>query len=108
MYRFHPDSKTAALALALSSLVAVGMTVSAVVATGGMPATAPAKTMAAPAASDDAMAHLPATAAIHSLACRGCGDLYNFHRMGRMYAATDQPQGGARHQTDRQPGQERG
>src|SRR3546814_16070986 len=88
MYRFHPDSKTAALALALSSLVAVGMTVPAVAATGGMPATAPAKTMAAPAASDDAMAHSPATDALNLLESRGYGDFDNFHRDGRMYAAT--------------------
>lgn len=99
MYRFHPDRKITALALALSSLVAVGVTVPAVAATGSMPAATPAKTMATPAASDDVMSHSPATDALNLLESRGYGDFDNFHRDGRMYAATVTRNGKTMHLT---------
>ena len=105
MYRFHPDNKTAALALALSGLAAIGMTVPAMAATGsGRPASAraaPAKpaAMARPAASEDEMAHSPATDALNLLESKGYGDFDNFRRDGRMYAATVTRDGKTMHLT---------
>ena len=130
MYRFHIDTKTAALALALSGLAGIGMTVPAVAATDAMPATTmshpamshPAAkaematkmkmgakdTMATKgkmamkmkaAAGDDAMSHSPATDALNLLESKGYGDFSNFHRAGRMYAATVSRDGKTMHLT---------
>ena len=101
MYRFHLDTKTAALALALSGLLATGMTVPAMAASPTMPAarTAMPAAKAAPATGDDEMSHSPATDALNLLESKGYGDFDNFHRDGRMYAATVTRDGKTMHLT---------
>jgi hypothetical protein len=84
MYRFHPGIKLVAQVLVFPGVVAVGMAVPAMAATGSMHAPVRAE----PAAGGEEMAHSPATDALNLLESKGYGDFDNFHRDGRMYAVT--------------------
>jgi hypothetical protein len=87
MYRFHSVTQSAAFALAMSGLMAVGLAAPASAATGA-PSAPAAAARVKPAAGEDAMAKSPATDALNLLESKGYGDFNNFHRDGRMYAAT--------------------